>query len=153
MSAAYPFVNFKSAIQDGINNAGAVALNSAYACILDSIIVSNKTNGVVLASLNIIREVSSVPTSYYLLEKFKLLPYQSFDFLASQGQTSSVVYLQPNDVLFAQSDAISNIFSVVVSYRELTEITTAMAKILDLVARRKISAEKIDAVFKLLEAA
>jgi len=102
-----------------------VALNSAYGCILDSIIVSNKTNGVILASLNIIREVDGVPTSYYLLEKFKLLPYQSFDFLASQGQTSSVVYLQPDDVLFAQSDAMQNVFSVVVSYRELNELTSA----------------------------
>ena len=118
----YPFVNFKSAIQDAINNVGSVVLNSTYACILDSIIVSNKTNGVILASLNIIREVSSVPTSYYLLEKFKLLPYQSFDFLAAQGQTSSVVYLQPDDVLFAQSDAMQNVFSVVVSYRELNEL-------------------------------
>jgi len=124
MSVSYPFVNFKSAIQDAINNVGSVVLNSAYACILDSIIVSNKTNGVILASLNIIREVSSVPTSYYLLEKFKLLPYQSFDFLAAQGQTSSVVYLQPDDVLFAQSDAMQNVFSVVVSYRELTELTS-----------------------------
>ena len=124
MSVSYPFVNFKSAIQDAINNVGSVVLNSAYACILDSIIVSNKTNGVILASLNIIREVSSVPTSYYLLEKFKLLPYQSFDFLAAQGQTSSVVYLQPDDVLFAQSDAMSNVFSVVVSYRELNELTS-----------------------------
>ena len=123
MPVSYPFVNFKSAIQDAINNVGSVVLNSAYACILDSIIVSNKTNGVILASLNIIREVESVPTSYYLLEKFKLLPYQSFDFLASQGQTSSVVYLQPDDVLFAQSDAMQNVFSVVVSYRELNELT------------------------------
>ena len=123
MPLSYPFVNFKSAIQDAINNVGSVVLNSAYACILDSIIVSNKTNGVILASLNIIREVDSVPTSYYLLEKFKLLPYQSFDFLASQGQTSSVVYLQPDDVLFAQSDAMQNVFSVVVSYRELNELT------------------------------
>jgi len=122
MSVSYPFVNFKSAIQDAINNVGSVVLNSTYACILDSIIVSNKTNGVILASLNIIREVSSVPTSYYLLEKFKLLPYQSFDFLAAQGQTSSVVYLQPDDVLFAQSDAMQNVFSVVVSYRELNEL-------------------------------
>lgn len=122
MSVSYPFVNFKSAIQDAINNVGSVVLNSAYACILDSIIVSNKTNGVILASLNIIREMSSVPTSYYLLEKFKLLPYQSFDFLAAQGQTSSVVYLQPDDVLFGQSDAMQNVFSVVVSYRELNEL-------------------------------
>ena len=122
MSVSYPFVNFKSAIQDAINNVGSVVLNSAYGCILDSIIVSNKTNGVILASLNIIREVSSVPTSYYLLEKFKLLPYQSFDFLAAQGQTSSVVYLQSDDVLFAQSDAMQNVFSVVVSYRELNEL-------------------------------
>ena len=77
-----------------------------------------------LASLNIIREVTpGTPTSYYLLEKFKLLPYQSFDFLSSQGQTSSVVYLQPDDVLFAQSDAMQNVFSVVVSYRELNELT------------------------------
>ena len=125
MSVSYPFVNFKSAIQDAINNVGSVVLNSAYGCILDSIIVSNKTNGVILASLNIIREVDGVPTSYYLLEKFKLLPYQSFDFLASQGQTSSVVYLQPDDVLFAQSDAMQNVFSVVVSYRELNELTSA----------------------------
>jgi len=125
MSVSYPFVNFKSAIEDAINNVGSVVLNSAYTCILDSIIVSNKTNGVILASLNIIREVSSVPTSYYLLEKFKLLPYQSFDFLAAQGQTSSVVYLQPDDVLFAQSDAMQNVFSVVVSYRELNELTSA----------------------------
>lgn len=124
MSVSYPFVNFKSAIQDAINNVGSVVLNSAYACILDSIIVSNKTNGVILASLNIIREMSSVPTSYYLLEKFKLLPYQSFDFLAAQGQTSSVVYLQPDDVLFGQSDAMQNVFSVVVSYRELNELKT-----------------------------
>ena len=122
MPLSYPFVNFKSAIQDAINNVGSVVLNSAYACILDSIIVSNKTNGVILASLNIIREVSSVPTSYYLLEKFKLLPYQSFDFLVAQGKTSSVVYLQPDDVLFAQSDAMQNVFSVVVSYRELNEL-------------------------------
>jgi hypothetical protein len=122
MPLSYPFVNFKSAIQDAINNVGSVVLNSAYACILDSIIVSNKTNGVILASLNIIREVEDVPTSYYLLEKFKLLPYQSFDFLAAQGQTSSVVYLQPDDVLFAQSDAMQNVFSVVVSYRELNEL-------------------------------
>lgn len=125
MSISYPFVNFKSAIQDAINDAGSVALNSAYGCILDSIIVSNKTNGVILASLNIIREVEGIPTSYYLLEKFKLLPYQSFDFLAAQGQTSSVVYLQPDDVLFAQSDAMQNVFSVVVSYRELNELTSA----------------------------
>lgn len=125
MPLSYPFVNFKSAIQDAINDVGSVALNSAYGCILDSIIVSNKTNGVILASLNIIREVDGVPTSYYLLEKFKLLPYQSFDFLASQGQTSSVVYLQPDDVLFAQSDAMQNVFSVVVSYRELNELTSA----------------------------
>ena len=124
MPVSYPFVNFKSAIQDAINNVGSVVLNSAYACILDSIIVSNKTNGVILASLNIIREVDGVPTSYYLLEKFKLSPYQSFDFLASQGQTSSVVYLQPDDVLFAQSDAMQNVFSVVVSYRELNELTS-----------------------------
>ena len=123
MPLSYPFVNFKSAIQDAINDVGSVVLNSAYGCILDSIIVSNKTNGVILASLNIIREVEGVPTSYYLLEKFKLLPYQSFDFLASQGQTSSVVYLQPDDVLFAQSDAMQNVFSVVVSYRELNELT------------------------------
>ena len=123
MPLSYPFVNFKSAIQDAINNVGSVVLNSAYACILDSIIVSNKTNGVILASLNIIREVEGISTSYYLLEKFKLLPYQSFDFLASQGQTSSVVYLQPDDVLFAQSDAMQNVFSVVVSYRELNELT------------------------------
>ena len=122
MSVSYPFVNFKSAIQDAINNVGSVVLNSAYACILDSIIVSNKTNGVILASLNIIREVEGIPTSYYLLEKFKLLPYQSFDFLAAQGQTSSVVYLQPDDVLFGQSDAMQNVFSVVVSYRELNEL-------------------------------
>ena len=122
MSVVYPFVNFQSTIVDQINNAGETILSANTVCILDSIIVSNKTNGVVLASLNIIREVSSVPTSYYLLEKFKLLPYQSFDFLASQGQTSSIVYLQPNDVLFAQSDAISNIFSLVVSYRKLTEL-------------------------------
>ena len=122
MPLSYPFVNFKSAIQDTVNNVGSVVLNSAYACILDSIIVSNKTNGVILASLNIIREVEGIPTSYYLLEKFKLLPYQSFDFLAAQGQTSSVVYLQPDDVLFAQSDAIQNVFSVVVSYRELNEL-------------------------------
>ena len=122
MPLSYPFVNFKSAIQDAINNVGNVVLNSAYGCILDSIIVSNKTNGVILASLNIIREVEGIPTSYYLLEKFKLLPYQSFDFLAAQGQTSSVVYLQPDDVLFAQSDAIQNVFSVVVSYRELNEL-------------------------------
>jgi len=125
MPLSYPFVNFKSAIQDAINDVGSVVLNSAYGCILDSIIVSNKTNGVILASLNIIREVEGVPTSYYLLEKFKLLPYQSFDFLASQGQTSSVVYLQPDDVLFAQSDAMQNVFSVVVSYRELNELTSA----------------------------
>lgn len=124
MSVSYPFVNFKSAIQDAINNVGSVVLNSAYGCILDSIIVSNKTNGVILASLNIVREVEGIPTSYYLLEKFKLLPYQSFDFLAAQGQTSSVVYLQPDDVLFAQSDAMSNVFSVVVSYRELNELTS-----------------------------
>ena len=122
MPLSYPFVNFKSAIQDAINNVGSVVLNSDYACILDSIIVSNKTNGVILASLNIIREVEGVPTSYYLLEKFKLLPYQSFDFLAAQGQTSSVVYLQPDDVLFAQSEAMQNVFSVVVSYRELNEL-------------------------------
>ena len=122
MPLSYPFVNFKSAIQDTVNNVGSVVLNSAYACILDSIIVSNKTNGVILASLNIIREVEGIPTSYYLLEKFKLLPYQSFDFLATQGQTSSVVYLQPDDVLFAQSDAMQNVFSVVVSYRELNEL-------------------------------
>jgi len=120
----YPFVNFRSEIKDQINNIGIPVLTANVACILDSVIVSNKTNGVILASLNIIREVSGIPTSYYLLEKFKLLPYQSFDFLSSQGQTSSVVYLQPDDVLFAQSDAMKNVFSVVVSYRELNELTS-----------------------------
>ena len=122
MPVAYPFVNYKSVIADQINDTGATVLTTSAVCVLDSVIVSNKTNGVVLASLNIIREVGGIPTSYYLLEKFKLLPYQSFDFLASQGQTSSVVYLQPDDVLFAQSDAMQNVFSVVVSYRELNEL-------------------------------
>lgn len=120
-----PWVNFSSTISNNINSNGAIILTCSVTTILDSIIVSNKTNGVIKASLNIIREVGGVPTTFFLLEQFKMEPYQSFDFLASQGQTSSVVYLRPEDVLFAQSDAMSNVFSVVASYRELNELTSA----------------------------
>lgn len=49
----------------------------------------------------------------------------------------SFVYLQPEDVLFAQSDAMQSVFSVVVSYRELSQITPAVAKILDECGRKK----------------
>ena len=81
---------------------------------------TNQAGLVQKGSTELIRTRSEL---YKLLEKFKLSPYQSFDFLAAQGQTSSVVYLQPDDVLFAQSDAMQNVFSVVVSYRELNELT------------------------------
>lgn len=123
MSVLSPFVNFKSSINDNVNKVGAVLLAPAYACILDSILVTNKTNGSIKVSVNIIR--SSI--SFFLMENLTIAPNQSFDLLnqfsTTQGQSASVIYLHANDILFGQSNAISNFFSCVVSYRELTEIS------------------------------
>lgn len=119
MTIQAPWVDFDSVIVSDITSVGAnILAQYTNVLILDSIIISNQTNSIIKCSLNIIRETVSLK----LLESFQVEAYKSFDFLASQGITSSVFYLRPEDILFGFSDAITNNFSCAVSFRKLNQL-------------------------------
>lgn len=113
-----PFVNFKQYITQDINNTPTLIFGSEFNCILDSIILSNKTNSKIIASLYILREVDKdKATECTLANKIVIEPNSLLDILESATLT-----LEAGDLLYAYSDFSENVFNSFISYRELIEL-------------------------------
>lgn len=117
MALTPPWVNFKSNVNDNINKDGAVLLSVTIPCILDGIFISNQTNGKIIVDIKLMRFFGIVQKDFYFLKNVTLQPFEGRNIYGD-----GVTYLEVDDVIYASSDGSSNLFSAVVSYRELNEL-------------------------------
>ena len=117
MSLAPPWVNFLSNVAQNIDNDGAVLLNVTIPCILDSIFVSNQTNGKIIVNIKLIRVIDSVQHDFFFLKNVALQPFEGRNIYGD-----GVSYLLVDDVIYAYSDSSPNLFNAIISYRELNEL-------------------------------
>jgi len=116
--SAYPFVNFKMQPTLNISSTPELIFGSQYTSILDSIVLANQTDGNIIVSLYILREVvQDNATEFTLANKIILSPKERLDLLDAATLT-----LEAGDLLYAFSDFSGNLFNSFVSYRELTEL-------------------------------
>ena len=91
--------------------------NDVYTCLIDEIILANVTDGTILVTLSIAREVTiGTETDFIFRKQVIIQPNDSFSFPFNRGLT-----LEAGDLLYAFSDYSSNLFNTFVSYHELTE--------------------------------
>ena len=118
---SFPWVNYKSSLVNNINDSGAVVLTATNVSILESIFVSNETNGIININLKLLRQNSQgEETEYYFVRSLKLNPHQGISIFNSDAE--GPIYLQPDDIIYAESDGSSNYFSCIISYDELNEL-------------------------------
>lgn len=112
------FVEFKLRATANIDNSGAIVFQSEKACILDSIWLSNTTEENIFVDFKIIIErlvdnetqtIESSHTKNRILEDFK----------NEELLKGSVLYMQANDIMYANSDFSSHVFDCNISYREI----------------------------------
>ena len=100
-------------------------------CEIVSIILVNRTSNSLLADITILREIEEVPFTFYLANKIPIAPFGKQEILNlcinSQGigYTDTILYMQPGDTMFANSNFINNTFDCLISYREFTELPEA----------------------------
>lgn len=117
----FPWINYQSNLNNHINNAGAVVLTATNVSVLESIFVSNETNGTININLKLLREnLAHQEVEYYFVRNFKLTPFQGLSVYNSDSE--GPIYLQPGDIVYAESNGLSNYFSCIVSYDELNEL-------------------------------
>ena len=117
MSLTPPWVNFKSNVAQDIDNEGAVLLNVDIPSILDSIFVSNQTNGNIIVNIKLIRVTESGQHDFFFLKNVSLLPFEGRNVYGD-----GITYLLAEDIIYASSNGASNLFSAIISYRELNEL-------------------------------
>ncbi len=114
------FVDFKLTLTANIDNTGLLVFQSDRTCVLDSIWLSNTTIDNIFIDLKVISERlvddSTVVTEAYHT-KNRLLEGSTNEELLK----GSILYLEPNDVMYANSDFSANTFDCLISYRELKE--------------------------------
>jgi hypothetical protein len=123
--ATYPFVNFKMLPTKDISSTPMLIFgNDQYTCLLDRILLSNLTNNQINVTLYIAREVViGTETDFILANQVSIEANDRIDIIQNASLT-----LQPGDLLYAFSDFAANVFNAFVSYRELTELTSSIAK-------------------------
>lgn len=101
-----------------ISSTPELIFGSQYTSILDSIVLANQTDGNIIVSLYILREVvQGNATECTVANKIVLSSKSRIDILDSATLT-----LEAGDLLYAFSDFSGNLFNSFVSYRELTEL-------------------------------
>ncbi len=96
--------------------------------IADSIILVNRTKNPLSVDITILREIDSVPITFYLANKVPMVAFGKQEILNlcinSQGNeyTETILYVQNGDTIFASSDFVNNLFDCLISYREFTEL-------------------------------
>jgi len=97
-------------------------------CEIDSIIVVNRTANPLLLDISILREIDTVPTTFYFARQIALSAYGKQELINliinNQGYnyTDTLLYLENGDTMFANSDFVNNIFDCLISYRGFTEV-------------------------------
>lgn len=110
-----PFVKFKIQPTNNINSSSVVifgkAANTTLTSLVDSILLTNLTQNVIVVSLSFFRA-----SKYYILaNQVSIEAYGNVDVLVG-----STLTFEPGDMLYASSNYSSNVFNSFVSYRELT---------------------------------
>lgn len=117
--STYPFQKIDLYPTKDISSEPVLIFGKQNTCILDSMIFVNNLDIPVLFSFYLLREdVSQAITKYIIADNVTLDNKQSIDWMSEKKP----IYLRAEDTLWAYSDYYNNIFSVFISYRELTEI-------------------------------
>lgn len=118
--ASYPFQKLDLYLTNGISSEHVLIFGKQNTCILDSIIFSNNLDIPILFSFYLLRDEGDPPATkrYAFANNVSLDNKTSLDWLNDKKS----IYLRAGDTLWAYSDYYNNIFSVFISYRELTEI-------------------------------
>jgi len=118
--AAYPFQKLDLYPTNNISSEHVLIFGKQNTCILDSMIFSNNLDIPVLFSFYLLREEGepAVTKRYILANNVSLDNKTSIDWLNDKKP----IYLRAGDTLWGYSDYYNNIYSVFISYRELTEI-------------------------------
>jgi|LakMenEpi03Aug12_release.lakeMendotaPanAssembly.Ray.scaffolds.fasta_scaffold1380289_2 hypothetical protein len=91
--------------------------NDTNTCMVDSIILNNITNNLILVTLTIAREVEvGQEKPFEFGSAIPLRAYERTDALLNMALT-----MEPGDLLYANSDYSENLFNTFVNYRQLTE--------------------------------
>lgn len=116
--AGYPFVVFKMWPTVNINSTPTLIFgNDQNSCLLDSLLVSNITDNVIIVKFYILREVEETPIEFVLANNIVINANDRIDLLKD-----STLTLELGDTLYAYSDFSGNLFNTFVSYRSLTEL-------------------------------
>ena len=109
------FVEIISNIKKDVNSSGSLVLDAQYASRIDSILVSNKTNGIIKTKITIVRGTSS----FDIIQGLSLPANGSFDLLNQPpteiGESSTLLYIESGDSIYAESDGKTNYFNLFVS--------------------------------------
>lgn len=95
---------------------------------IDSIIAVNRTANPLLLDISILREIDSVPITFYFARQVSLVPYGKQEILnlcinnEGYNYTETLLYMENGDTMFANSDFVNNTFDCLISYREFTEV-------------------------------
>lgn len=115
-----PWVNYLMSAESDINSTPRLIFgNDQHTCIIDGIILSNKTidENAINISLYFIREVNLVPVYFYLYNEIQLGKNETVDVLVNK-----TLFLEPGDIMYAVSNNVRHVFDTFVSYRVLNEL-------------------------------
>ena len=121
------FISVISVIKKNINSSGVVILDAEYASRVDSILITNTTNGSIKATITVIRG----STSFDIIKGLSLPAGESIDFLnqppSQNGESSSIIYVESGDSIYAQSNGSTNYFSLKLSGISFNELPYSTA--------------------------
>jgi len=111
-----------------ISSTPTLVFGALHTCEIDSIILVNRTKNPLSVDITILREIDSVPITFYIANKVPMVAFGKQEILNlcinSQGNeyTETILYVQNGDTIFASSDFVNNLFDCLISYREFTEL-------------------------------
>lgn len=114
MAIAPPWVNFKLYTTAQVGSTPTLVFGSQQACIIDEVQITNTIQEKILVDITILREDG---INYFFLKQQPINVYGIVNVLKG-----SVLYLEPGDLLYANSDFSGNLFDCLVSYRQLNEL-------------------------------
>jgi hypothetical protein len=104
-----------------INNTPTLVFGTEVYCRLDSIRIVNNSNNNILVDIKLLREISEVPRYFNIFNHANIDPYGCQDLLSIDY--GGLIYVEPGDILFGNSDFSKNKFDCLISYREVLNDT------------------------------
>jgi hypothetical protein len=120
--STYPFQNIDLEPTNDVSSEPVLIFGKQNTSIIESMIFANNLDAPVLFSFYLLRENQDQTTTKYIFANNVTLDNkQSIDWLYNKKS----IFVRGEDTLWAYSDYSNNLFSVFISYRELTEAASA----------------------------